>query len=44
MVTATIHPSAILRAPDEEARHAEMARFVADLKLIAEHLQLPRAA
>lgn len=44
MVTATIHPSAILRAPDEDARHAEMARFVADLKLIAEHLHLPHAA
>ena len=34
-VTATIHPSAILRAPDEEARHAEMERFVADLKRVA---------
>jgi uracil-DNA glycosylase family protein len=44
MVTATIHPSAILRAPDEESRQAEMARFVADLKLIADRLQLPRAA
>jgi uracil-DNA glycosylase family protein len=34
-VTATIHPSAILRAPDEEARHAEMERFIADLKRVA---------
>ena len=34
-MTATIHPSAILRAPDEEARHAEMERFVADLKRVA---------
>jgi uracil-DNA glycosylase len=33
-VTATVHPSAILRAPDEAARHAEMERFVADLKRI----------
>ncbi|HVE34730.1 MAG TPA: hypothetical protein VNC18_14275, partial [Gemmatimonadaceae bacterium] len=32
---ATIHPSAILRAPDEEARHAEYARFVDDLKVAA---------
>jgi DNA polymerase len=29
---ATVHPSSILRAPDEESRHREMARFVADLK------------
>jgi uracil-DNA glycosylase len=34
-VTATIHPSAILRAPDDESRHAEMKRFIADLKKIA---------
>ncbi len=32
---ATIHPSAILRAPDEESRHAEYARFVDDLKAAA---------
>ena len=37
-VMATIHPSAILRAPDEEARHAEMERFVADLSLLREVL------
>jgi DNA polymerase len=29
---ATVHPSSILRAPDEDARHAAYARFVADLK------------
>ncbi len=34
-VVATVHPSSILRAPDEETRHAEMARFVADLKKVA---------
>jgi DNA polymerase len=33
-VTATVHPSAILRAPDDATRHAEMERFVADLKRI----------
>jgi uracil-DNA glycosylase family protein len=33
-VMATVHPSAILRAPDEAARRAEMERFVADLKRI----------
>ena len=30
-VLATVHPSAILRAPDDEARHREFDRFVADL-------------
>ena len=35
LVTATVHPSSILRAPDEEARRAEMERFVADLKRVA---------
>jgi DNA polymerase len=34
-VTATIHPSAILRAPDEETRHEEMKRFIDDLNKIA---------
>jgi DNA polymerase len=33
-VIATVHPSSILRAPDE-TRHAEMRRFVADLKKVA---------
>jgi DNA polymerase len=33
-VTATVHPSAILRAPDDATRRAEMARFVADLALV----------
>ena len=35
-VMATIHPSAILRAPDDEARQAELERFVADLRLLRE--------
>src|ERR1700720_1060010 len=34
-VMATVHPSSILRAPDEETRHEEMRRFVADLKKLA---------
>jgi len=33
-VMATAHPSAILRAPDDATRRAEMERFVADLKRI----------
>jgi uracil-DNA glycosylase family protein len=32
VVMATIHPSAILRAPDEATRHEEYERFVADLR------------
>jgi uracil-DNA glycosylase len=35
VVTATVHPSSILRAPDEEARREEMKRFVADLEKVA---------
>jgi len=38
-VTATAHPSSILRAPNEEARHREMERFVADLKVVAKVLK-----
>ena len=38
-VAATVHPSSILRAPDDNARHEEMARFIADLKKIARALQ-----
>jgi DNA polymerase len=33
-VMATVHPSSILRAPDEETRHEEMKRFIQDLKKI----------
>jgi uracil-DNA glycosylase family protein len=35
VVTATIHPSSILRAPDEETRREEMRRFIADLRKAA---------
>jgi len=34
LVTATVHPSSILRATTDEARHEEMQRFIADLKAI----------
>jgi uracil-DNA glycosylase family protein len=34
-VTATIHPSAILRQQDEESRQAEFAAFVDDLRVVA---------
>ncbi len=38
LVMATVHPSSLLRAPDDETRHREMERFVADLKKVAERL------
>jgi len=34
LVTATVHPSSILRAPTDEARHAEYAKLVDDLRRI----------
>lgn len=38
-VLATVHPSSILRAPDEAAREAAMRHFVADLRKAAEILR-----
>jgi uracil-DNA glycosylase len=38
IVTATVHPSAILRAPDDESRHAERLAFTEDLGVIARTL------
>jgi uracil-DNA glycosylase family protein len=34
-IAATVHPSSILRAPDDETRHREMQLFIADLRVIA---------
>ncbi len=34
-VTATVHPSSILRQQDEGSRHAELAAFVDDLRVVA---------
>ena len=34
LVTATVHPSSILRAPTDDARHIEKQRFIADLKRV----------
>jgi uracil-DNA glycosylase len=34
-----VHPSALLRAPDEDSRHRETARFIDDLKKVAELLR-----
>ena len=33
----TVHPSYLLRLPDEEAKAREYRRFVADLKIVAEY-------
>jgi len=38
-IIATVHPSSILRAPDEETRHSEMARFVEDLRVVARQIR-----
>jgi DNA polymerase len=34
-VLATVHPSSILRSPDDETRRTEMRRFVDDLRVVA---------
>jgi uracil-DNA glycosylase len=43
-VLATVHPSSILRAPDDESRHEEMRKFVADLKVAAKQIYARKAA
>jgi len=43
-VLATVHPSAVLRAGDEDQRRDAMARFVADLRVVAAEIaRAPRA-
>lgn len=39
VVMATVHPSAILRAPDDATRRREMRRFVGDLKTVARYVR-----
>jgi DNA polymerase len=39
MLSVTVHPSSILRAPDADARAAAMAQFVADLRFVAAELR-----
>jgi uracil-DNA glycosylase len=39
LVLATVHPSSILRAPDDEARQREMQQFVDDLRIVAKALK-----
>jgi uracil-DNA glycosylase len=43
-VMATVHPSSLLRAPDEETRRLETRRFIADLKLVHKALEKQAAA
>ncbi len=43
LVTATVHPSSILRASDDESRRREMQEFVADLAKVAKTLA-PRSS
>jgi uracil-DNA glycosylase family protein len=38
LVMATIHPSSLLRAPDDETRRRETKRFIADLRKVARAL------
>jgi uracil-DNA glycosylase len=38
LVLATVHPSSILRAPDDEARHRDMTQFTNDLRAVARAL------
>ena len=38
VITATVHPSSILRAPDAGARETELAAFTEDLRQVAKHL------
>jgi uracil-DNA glycosylase family protein len=38
-IIATIHPSAVLRAPDAEGRRAAYEMLVADLKIVADALK-----
>jgi uracil-DNA glycosylase family protein len=39
LVLATVHPSSILRAPDDDARHREMKQFTDDLRHVARALR-----
>jgi uracil-DNA glycosylase family protein len=43
LVLATVHPSSILRAPDDAARHEQFAGLVADLRVVAGALHGARA-
>jgi uracil-DNA glycosylase len=44
LVMASVHPSSILRAPDDESRREEYGLFVADLRALADGLRELREA
>jgi len=44
LVMATVHPSSILRAQDDQARHEQMESFIEDLRKVAAALGEKRAA
>lgn len=44
LVLATVHPSSILRAPDDEARRREMHLFIRDLQVVAKASKTQNAA
>jgi uracil-DNA glycosylase len=39
---ATVHPSSLLRAPDDETRRRETLRFIEDLKRVHDALRQRR--
>lgn len=43
-VIATVHPSSILRAPDDQARDAQMKAFIDDIKQVASIIKKKRPA
>jgi uracil-DNA glycosylase family protein len=44
LVMATVHPSSILRAQDDQSRHEQMGAFLDDLRKVAAALKGKRAA
>jgi len=43
-VLATVHPSSILRAQDDESRNTQMQAFIADLRVVADALKQSKKA
>jgi uracil-DNA glycosylase len=43
-VMATVHPSSLLRAPDDDTRQRETKRFIADLKHAGKAIKKHKAA
>ena len=39
LVLATVHPSSLLRAPDDETRRRETERFIDDLRTVVKRLR-----